>query len=115
MEDKKLLKDTELEKVNGGTGESNQYAAAIEVAIADIKIEINMLNDGTARNSGSSKNRNRMLQIYSDMLSNFSSLHAILNPTIDDIEQIFSYNYEMSLTGRPKEIFDKFKNSVQWL
>lgn len=128
MENIKALNEEDLEKVVGGIEDNNPYRAAIVTAIVEIKMEMDILNAESGRpeeivgeiaNLGADRiirERNEKLLIYGIMLSKFSSVQAIENPTADDIKRAFDYYYVMSLSGRPKEIFDKFNivAQIQW-
>lgn len=110
MEDRKLLNNEELEKVAGGTGGSNPYFAAIETAIAEIKMEIGMPDEFDR--SVTKTHHKKTNDIYSEMLSKFSALQAMFAPTTEDIAQVFPSSYTNELSGRPKEIYEKFKSAV---
>ena len=113
MEDKKVLNNEELEKVVGGTGESNQIALAVETAIQEIKIEIDTINDIIERSGERTTARNSLLQNYGDMLSKFASLQVIISPTIADVNRAFPSDYVMGLRVRAREIYDDFRRAIQ--
>lgn len=115
MEGKKLLNNDELEKVVGGAVESNQIALAVETAVQEIKIEIDKINDFIERSGERTPGRNSLLQNYGDMISKFASLQATINPTIADVNRTFPADYEKSLRIRPREIYDEFRSTIQWM